>query len=70
MAFVDYCQPATGRNMALDLMVEWTAPEGWERHWEPARWFQTYFRTDTGTPEPVFTPPPTMPEPNGFFPGH
>ena len=21
------------------------------------------------TPEPVFTPPPTMPEPNGFFPG-
>jgi hypothetical protein len=20
-------------------------------------------------PEPVFTPPPTMPEPNGFFPG-
>jgi len=23
----------------------------------------------TPAPEPVFTPPPTMPEPNGFFPG-
>jgi hypothetical protein len=23
----------------------------------------------TVTPEPEFTPPPTMPEPNGFFPG-
>jgi hypothetical protein len=48
---------------------EWTAPEGWEIHWEPARWFKKYFCTDTVTPEPVFVPPPTMPEPNGFFPG-
>jgi hypothetical protein len=52
-------------NLALELweecMTEYLASLG------PPRDSNT--SAPTPAPEPVFTPPPTMPEPNGFFPG-
>jgi hypothetical protein len=66
MAFVDYYNPTTGETWSAPN-GGWTAPEGWEVGSPPGGLKNTF--DGTVTPEPVFTPPPTMPEPNGFFPG-
>jgi hypothetical protein len=66
MAFVDYYNPTTGETWSAPN-GGWTAPEGWEIGSPPGGLKNTF--DGTVTPEPEFVPPPTMPEPNGFFPG-